>query len=564
MATVGELVDDLRAKRTDLMNMKSRIELFIRRKTTLEQGSERDLRRNVYRQIGKRLTTDFRHCAASVLSCEANAVGEPLVRFGTSLLAHTLLKARAGSGKTTALVVKAKFLVEVLGVDPSRIGFLVFNRKAREDIEKRFARVDGFDASKIRIRTFHAFARAVLIERGIAPECIFFDSESEQVKSRADVTREIASRQLSDDFLSFCASACRLQGLEAEEVARWISASAGFLRARGDTRTRGPLLGDAFLSRAESAARQIEKTLLEQGLYDGDLCLKSAATELKNAEIHSSAADDLDILFVDEFQDVNKLFFDLIQAIRNRNKNMIVNAVGDDWQAINGYAGADTTFFEEFSESFVPAAKTVLPTNRRSSRAIVHLGNAIMHGRGEKAEPLDEADEGDVCLMTSRETFEASIDGRLALQDWIVESIAERMRKPERVALIARGQYAYKRPLRDWRADVMKRLAIPRDGYPGIDIITAHSSKGLEWDHVIIMDATTGAFPNYHPAHHLTEALRSMAERLIEERCLLYVACTRARRRLTILAPSYKKSTTRVVTPSDFLPADLRRSAVAR
>lgn len=564
MATIGSLVEDLRAKRMDLLTVKARVESYIDRMVESGEGKESTLRIDVYRRIGRKLNEDFRLCAAPVLGAEPEDIGEPLVRFGTSLVANTLLKARAGSGKTTALVVKAKFLVEVLGVDPARIGFLVFNRKAREDIQKRFERIKGFDASRIRIRTFHAFARAVLLERGIDARSIFFDADSEQIKGNTDIIREIAFRHLSSDFLSFCRTTCRLQELEADEVARWIGASAGFLRARGETRSRGALLGDSFLTRAEIAATQIEEALTKQGIYDGDLCLKTAASELQNHDVRSAAADDLDVLFVDEFQDVNKFFFDLIQAIRQRNNNLIVNAVGDDWQAINGYAGAETMFFETFHENFKPAATTVLPTNRRSAKGIVELGNAIMFGRGERAEALESVEEGDVCLMTSMDTFGSSKEERLALHDWVLESIAERLRKPERVALIARGQYAYKKSLRNWRDEVMKRLSIPRNGSPSIDVFTAHASKGLEWDHVIIMDGTTGAFPNYHPAHRLTEAIRPMAERMDEERCLLYVACTRARKRLTILAPSYKRGSTYVVSPSDFFPANLSRNAVAR
>ncbi len=93
---------------------------------------------------------------------------------------------------------------------------------------------------------------------------------------------------------------------------------------------------------------------------------------------------ELRYLFIDEYQDFSDLFHRLIEAVRLQNPSLQVFCVGDDWQAINGFAGSDLRFYEGFQNYFERSRQLHLLTNYRSHADIVRVGNALMQGTGEE------------------------------------------------------------------------------------------------------------------------------------------------------------------------------------
>ena len=102
---------------------------------------------------------------------------------------------------------------------------------------------------------------------------------------------------------------------------------------------------------------------------------------------------------IDEFQDFSLLFMRLIAAIRKKNKNIEFFCVGDDWQAINGFAGSDLTFFENFSDYFKPSSKLNITGNYRSHESIVNIGNKIMEDLEGKPAIAKNSNEGRTSLV---------------------------------------------------------------------------------------------------------------------------------------------------------------------
>ena len=86
----------------------------------------------------------------------------------------------------------------------------------------------------------------------------------------------------------------------------------------------------------------------------------------------------LRFLHVDEFQDFSQMFMDFVLSIRSQIPDATLCFVGDDWQAINGFAGADLRFFEQFEDDFPGSTTRQLATNYRSPRRVVSAGNAVM------------------------------------------------------------------------------------------------------------------------------------------------------------------------------------------
>ena len=90
-------------------------------------------------------------------------------------------------------------------------------------------------------------------------------------------------------------------------------------------------------------------------------------------------------VLIDEYQDFSELFYGLVQAIREQNPRARFFCVGDDWQAINGFAGSDLRFFQKFEQFFEDPLELPVATNYRSARTIVDVGNALMKGQGTPA-----------------------------------------------------------------------------------------------------------------------------------------------------------------------------------
>src|SRR2546422_10318288 len=82
-------------------------------------------------------------------------------------------------------------------------------------------------------------------------------------------------------------------------------------------------------------------------------------------------------VLVDEFQDTSTAMARLVNALVRTN-NAHLFAVGDDWQAIYGFAGGDVDHVVNFESHFGPASRTMLDTNYRSPAVIVEAGAALI------------------------------------------------------------------------------------------------------------------------------------------------------------------------------------------
>ncbi|MDA1280118.1 MAG: UvrD-helicase domain-containing protein [Chloroflexi bacterium] len=82
-------------------------------------------------------------------------------------------------------------------------------------------------------------------------------------------------------------------------------------------------------------------------------------------------------ILVDEFQDFSEPFFRLINAIKTQSPDAALFLVGDDWQAINGFAGSELRFFVNVDQYFGPTSRLNVVTNYRSQKNIVRAANTI-------------------------------------------------------------------------------------------------------------------------------------------------------------------------------------------
>lgn len=414
---------------------------------------------------------------------------------------------------------------------------------------------------------FEKTLQDTLVSLGICCEKL----DRETLVSRVARAPRTISR-LSELFLAFISRA-KKRGWSPEQTERSIA-------EHPDPEPRNRV----FHELAARAYFEYESLLKSELSIDFDDLLISAVDQVRsggaNVEIRldrtgSVKLSDLRWILIDEFQDFSELYYRLIDAILVVNPNIRVVAVGDDWQAINGFAGAQLTFFERFGIYFKNAGNAAISTNYRSARGIVGVGNRIMAGRGQSAvaqhaysgeiaiRPVDKVWVGDEDADKPYFDVLPSKDDRRTAQhyqaakalkaciEFIVGSVFEKGGKrwlPSKVLILSRTSHAYGLTLTEFES-CLNQLLIKhpiRQGVANdaeIDVMTAHRSKGREADTVVILEVTARQFPKVHADNQLFGPFGvTVADTLAEERRLFYVAVTRAEHRLLLLTETKQES----------------------
>lgn len=311
-----------------------------------------------------------------------------------------------------------------------------------------------------------------------------------------------------------------------------------------------------FLELAQTFYKSYLERLQATGEEDFDGLMQKAAQIVASGQTvfrRKSGTGDLKRLryvFIDEYQDFSGLFYHLIEAVREQNSQTHFFCVGDDWQAINGFAGSDLRFYQNFAQFFQPSRKLNIATNYRSATSIVDIGNTLMQGFGNPARAhksisgiVEIADLG-TFKPTQKELEEHPGD---SLTPAVLRLVDKAIKEDKDIVLLSRKNslpwyvnYGERRSKsRDGALDSFLqkvRSYLPENLRHKVTISTAHKYKGLEKKVVIILDAVPRCYPLIHPDLIFTHVFGDSLKRVVdEERRLFYVALTRAVEHLFIL-----------------------------
>lgn len=310
-----------------------------------------------------------------------------------------------------------------------------------------------------------------------------------------------------------------------------------------------------FLSLGADLFGAYVERLAQTGDEDFDGLMQKAADRVRfGVELFANRSGvgnvkTLKYVCVDEFQDFSESFYRLIDSLRLRNPLISFFCVGDDWQAINGFAGAELRFFEKFEQYFGAFKSRHLPTNYRSGKAIVTVGNALMHGKGLPGR-ADTGRLGRVWKVDLEKFKPSLIEMQRHAGDVITPLTARLVHKflneGKQVVLLARrnglpwyvkasaGQLPSK-SLDGFLGNI--RSMMPEEYRDFVTISTAHKYKGLEKQAVIVLDAVARSYPLVHPDWPFYRIFGDEPGKITEdERRLFYVALTRASEDLVIIA----------------------------
>lgn len=248
-------------------------------------------------------------------------------------------------------------------------------------------------------------------------------------------------------------------------------------------------------------------------------------------------------LLVDEFQDISEGRARLLKALKAQHDDARLFAVGDDWQSIYRFTGSDIHLMRDFGGEF--GGKFA---NSKDVHRTVDLGRTF-RSVDKIALParrfvLQNPSQIDKNVITASQADEPAIQVRYyegrqhdtALNE-ILDELSQAATKETSVLLL--GRYHFLKP---------KDLTELNRSHPTLSIrfMTVHASKGLEADHVIILRAESDrmGFPSEIVDDPLLDLVLPKPEKFdhAEERRLFYVALTRARLSVTILADRDKPS----------------------
>ena len=369
-----------------------------------------------------------------------------------------------------------------------------------------------------------------LEDLGISCQQLCEDELWHRVKERA-IDRFTNATQT---FIGRCQKHCILP----DELASLHSKLCPMLLCRGSFSSARTRLYAEYMSRLLDAGEDDFDGLMQheaQGVSKGNTAFdrRTSRGDLKRVR-H---------VLIDEYQDFSELFFRLVDAIRKQNSEARFFCVGDDWQAINGFAGSDLRFYENFGDYFPQFNRLYLRSNYRSCSAVVDFGNNLMQGLGVPAvarKTSADAFFSPTSLSLSRPPLETERHLGDRISPVILRLASRAIRADKDIVLLARHNSlpwfvndptrgtVGRTGLKDY-LEFLRRTFLPADQRERLTISTVHKYKGLERSVVVVLDVLARSYPLVHPDWIFSRPLGETEQKIIdEERRLFYVAATRA------------------------------------
>lgn len=261
-----------------------------------------------------------------------------------------MVLAGPGSGKTTVITHRVQYLTKEYGIDPGDILVITFTRAAAEEMRERYEALTG-GGSRVTFGTFHS---------------IFFRILKLAYRYTADnIVRE-------EQQMQFVRELAQAGGLEPEDENEF---AASILSEISSVKGERIALEHYYSKNCLDAVfRQLyagyEEKMRRAGLIDFDdmmvLCLE-LFTERK--DILSAWQRRYRYILIDEFQDINRLQYEIVRMLAKPEDNLFI--VGDDDQSIYRFRGAKPEIMLGFERDYPGAGRILLDVNYRSTEEIV-------------------------------------------------------------------------------------------------------------------------------------------------------------------------------------------------
>ena len=338
----------------------------------------------------------------------------------TQAIQHTdgpcLVLAGPGSGKTLTIVNRVKYLIEKQKVRPEEILVVTFTRFAAAEMKSRLCLVMGKRDLPVTVGTFHGIYYGILKwAYRMNQENILSETEKYQIL-RGVINKE------------------RMEIFDEEDFIQDIAAEIGKVK-----NNRIPL--EEFVSEkcSADAFRNIYRNYeqhrkeLKKIDFDDMLVLCYELFRLR-PDVLAQWQKKFRYVLIDEFQDINRIQYDVIRMLAQPENNLFV--VGDDDQSIYGFRGADSELMLGFGKDFPDAKQILLGMNYRSTANIVQNSLKLIENNVERySKKLEANREGGSCLHI-QEVKDPVEEAEYVLEE--IQKCKENGIKEEEIAILFR------------------------------------------------------------------------------------------------------------------------------
>lgn len=278
---------------------------------------------------------------------------------------------------------------------------------------------------------------------------------------------------------------------------------------------------------------EYERSLKDRGQMDfTDLVLH--ASELCSSGKWESPYS---YILVDEFQDISVDRYKFILSLRKQSPLTKTFCVGDDWQSIYRFSGSDMNLFNHFENYFGFTERCKIETTYRFGNPLIQISSSFILKNPSQVQKVVKPYSEQAETKLSFYPF-----SRLNKDEYLnrIKEVLDSIPRNESVMLLARYNYEVKVfPQQNIEQRPNSKKAKVRFAGRAMDFMSVHASKGLEADHVLILNCSqdTGGFPSRVTDDPILGYVLSEIDtyEYSEERRLFYVAITRARKHTHVL-----------------------------
>lgn len=318
-----------------------------------------------------------------------------------------------------------------------------------------------------------------------------------------------------------------------------------------------------FLDIAEQVYQHYQSVLKQRNQIDFADMINDAHFYLQEIERQSLELP-YKYIIIDEFQDIARQRFNLTKRLSEITKAKVV-AVGDDWQSIYAFSGSDITLFTRFLELMGTGTELKITHTYRNSQELIDIaGGFVQKNTAQiRKQLISPKHLENPIVIESFDDSSKAIKNLGAKVEEIIGKILSEFGEAKTILLVGRYNYDLYNLCNTRRFKERANHRVQSVKYPkaNITFMTAHSSKGLGYDNVVLINMFEGKFG--FPCQIEDDPIMKLVTYedtsmpFAEERRLFYVAMTRTKNKVYIVTPKNKPSRFLVELIKDYhLPHD--------
>ncbi len=294
-----------------------------------------------------------------------------------------LILAGAGSGKTKTLTHRIAYLIATNRATPFNILSVTFTNKAAKEMRERVAKLLGENSDNRSFMpymgTFHSICVRLLRQdgeqAGIPRNFVIFDEQD-----RISAVKQASKTAMIDE-----------KSFPARTLAGMISSAKNEMVSPAEYSG----LGSGPVHRVAAQIYPLyQKILKDNNALDFDDLISRTVHMLQTQiPIREKWQNQFKYIMIDEYQDTNAAQYKLVKLLTNPNNNIAV--VGDDWQSIYSWRGADFRNILNFEKDYPKTCIIKLEQNYRSTKAILDAAHAVITKNQQRSDKKLWTEEGE-------------------------------------------------------------------------------------------------------------------------------------------------------------------------